>query len=81
MSEPDDAEDGWSAGTAAGFIDQVSMEDDPAELFAGDAGTLDADVRRVHAEPASDSPRQHNVEGVRTRPRLRRKEPPTAGRK
>ncbi|MBU2667248.1 DUF4194 domain-containing protein [Actinoplanes bogorensis] len=30
-----------------GFIDPVSMEDDPAELFAGDAGTLDADVRRV----------------------------------
>lgn len=31
----------------AGFIEPVSMEDDPAELFAGDAGTLDADVRRV----------------------------------
>lgn len=31
----------------AGFIDPVPMEDDPAELFAGDAGTLDADVRRV----------------------------------
>jgi uncharacterized protein DUF4194 len=39
MSEPD--------GAAAGFIEPVSMEDDPAELFAGDAGTLDADVRRV----------------------------------
>jgi hypothetical protein len=47
MSEPDGADDGWSAGTAAGFIDPVSMEDDPAELFAGDAGILDADVRRV----------------------------------
>ncbi|WP_239332008.1 DUF4194 domain-containing protein [Frankia sp. CiP3] len=47
MTEPDRADDGWSAGTAAGFIDPVSMEDDPAELFAGDAGTLDADVRRV----------------------------------
>ncbi|MDH2426406.1 DUF4194 domain-containing protein [Sphaerisporangium sp. TRM90804] len=47
MSEPDGADDGWSAGTEAGFIDPVSMEDDPAELFPGDAGTLDADVRRV----------------------------------
>jgi hypothetical protein len=47
MSEPDGADDNGSAGTAAGFIEPVSMEDDPAELFAGDAGTLDADVRRV----------------------------------
>jgi hypothetical protein len=47
MSEPDDTEDGWSAAVAAGFIDPVPMEEDPAELFAGDAGTLDADVRRV----------------------------------
>ena len=31
----------------AGFIDPVPMEEDPTELFAGDAGTLDADVRRV----------------------------------
>ena len=30
-----------------GFIDPVAMEDDPAQLFAGDTGTLDADVRRV----------------------------------
>lgn len=30
-----------------GFIDPVPMEDDPVELFAGDAGTLDAEVRRV----------------------------------
>jgi hypothetical protein len=29
------------------FIDPVSMEDDPAELFAGDSGTLDAEVRTV----------------------------------
>lgn len=29
------------------FIAPVSMEDDPAELFAGDSGTLDAEVRRV----------------------------------
>ncbi len=41
MNELDGAADG------AGFIDPVSMEDDPTELFAGDAGTLDADVRRV----------------------------------
>jgi hypothetical protein len=47
MSEPDGDLDDWSASTAAGFIEPVSMEDDPAELFAGDAGTLDADVRRV----------------------------------
>lgn len=47
MSEPDGADKGWSTGTATGFIDPVSMEDDPSELFAGDAGTLDADVRRV----------------------------------
>ncbi len=31
----------------AGFISPVAMEDDPAELFAGDTGALDADVRRV----------------------------------
>jgi hypothetical protein len=47
VSDPEDADDGWSEGTDAGFIDPVSMEDDPTELFAGDAGTLDADVRRV----------------------------------
>ncbi|SCL26235.1 protein of unknown function [Micromonospora rhizosphaerae] len=47
MTEPDSADDGWPIGAAAGFIDPVSMEDDPVELFAGDAGTLDADVRRV----------------------------------
>ncbi|RAY11911.1 hypothetical protein DPM19_28525 [Actinomadura craniellae] len=44
MSEPDD---GWSASAAAGFIEPVPMEDDPTELFAGDQGTLDVDVRRV----------------------------------
>jgi hypothetical protein len=47
MSEPVGVDDGWSAGVAAGFIDPVPMEEDPAELFAGDAGTLDAEVRRV----------------------------------
>ncbi|MFC5180771.1 DUF4194 domain-containing protein [Actinomadura harenae] len=47
MSEPDGVDDGWSTGVEAGFIDPVAMEDDPSELFAGDAGTLDVDVRRV----------------------------------
>ncbi|GLY99543.1 DUF4194 domain-containing protein [Actinoplanes sp. NBRC 103695] len=47
MSEPVGVDDGRPAGMAAGFIDPVPMEEDPAELFAGDAGTLDADVRRV----------------------------------
>lgn len=47
MSEPVSASDDWSADETAGFIDPVSMEEDPAELFAGDAGTVDADVRRV----------------------------------
>jgi hypothetical protein len=47
MSEPVGADDGWPTDVAAGFIDPVPMEEDPAELFAGDAGTLDADVRRV----------------------------------
>lgn len=44
MSEPDD---GLPSDAAAGFIEPVPMEDDPAELFAGDRGTLDVDVRRV----------------------------------
>ena len=39
--------DDWSTGAAAGFIDPVPMEDDPTELFPGDTGTLEADVRRV----------------------------------
>jgi len=39
---PDDV-----VGLDDGFIAPVAMEDDPAELFAGDRGTLDADVRRV----------------------------------
>lgn len=45
MSEPEG--DGWPADSAAGFIEPVAMEDDPAELFAGDTGTLDVEVRRV----------------------------------
>jgi len=36
-----------AAGEPGGFIPPVAMEDAPAELFAGDSGTLDADVRRV----------------------------------
>ncbi|WP_433466372.1 DUF4194 domain-containing protein [Spirillospora sp. CA-128828] len=47
MSEPDDGADDLPSGAAAGFIEPVAMEDDPAELFAGDTGTLDVDVRRV----------------------------------
>ncbi|XRQ10670.1 DUF4194 domain-containing protein [Actinomadura welshii] len=43
---PSDADEGFPPGDA-GFIDPVAMEDDPAELFAGDTGTLDVDVRRV----------------------------------
>ncbi|WP_068056344.1 DUF4194 domain-containing protein [Nocardia xishanensis] len=46
MSETNIHDDGWP-GSDAGFIDPVSMEEDPTELFAGDAGTLDAAVRRV----------------------------------
>lgn len=33
--------------TEGGFIPPVSMEDDPAEIFPGDSGTLDADVRHL----------------------------------
>ncbi|WP_224752172.1 DUF4194 domain-containing protein [Microbacterium helvum] len=33
--------------TEEAFIDPVSMEDDPDELFPGDHGVLDAEVRRV----------------------------------
>ena len=29
------------------FVDQIAMEDDPDELFAGDRGVLDPEVRRV----------------------------------
>lgn len=42
-----DAEDMWVDGADGGFIDPVSMEEDPVELFAGDAGTLAVNVRRV----------------------------------
>lgn len=47
MSEPDGADDDWQTCAEAGFIDPVAMEDDPSELFAGDTGTLDVDVRKV----------------------------------
>ncbi len=33
--------------TPAAFIAPVPMEEDPTELFAGDSGTLDAEVRRL----------------------------------
>lgn len=52
--ERDEAPDVADARPAApelggenGFIAPVPMEEDPAELFAGDSGTLDADVRTV----------------------------------
>ncbi|WP_280423731.1 DUF4194 domain-containing protein [Nocardia carnea] len=45
MNEPNTA--GEVGPEDTGFIDPVSMEEDPAELFAGDRGTLDAEVRRV----------------------------------
>lgn len=36
-----------SETTGTAFISPVPMEEDPAELFAGDSGTLDAAVRRL----------------------------------
>ncbi|MBF6126615.1 DUF4194 domain-containing protein [Nocardia brasiliensis] len=47
MSETNLGDDACSEGEGGGFIDPVSMEEDPPELFAGDTGTLDAEVRRV----------------------------------
>ncbi|WP_242888749.1 DUF4194 domain-containing protein [Actinomadura litoris] len=47
MSEGDGAGEEWPSDAAAGFIEPVPMEDDPAELFAGDTGTLEVEVRRV----------------------------------
>jgi predicted transcriptional regulator len=47
MSQTTTAGPGTPAADVEGFIDPVSMEEDPAELFAGDSGTLDADVRTV----------------------------------
>ena len=41
------ADDPPAPDERGGFIAPVPMEEDPAELFAGDSGTLDADVRRV----------------------------------
>lgn len=46
MTERDVADDAWSAA-GTGFIEPVPMEDDPAELFPGDTGTLDVEVRRL----------------------------------
>ena len=46
VPEAPDAPDALDA-TDAGFIEPVSMEADPAALFAGDTGTLDAEARRV----------------------------------
>ena len=42
--------DTWTGAPAQddeAFIPPVPMEEDPAELFPGDSGTLDADVRRL----------------------------------
>ncbi|MER7797179.1 DUF4194 domain-containing protein [Microbacterium sp. NPDC096154] len=36
-----------SAVTESAFIEPVAMEDDPADLFPGDTGTLDVEARRV----------------------------------
>ncbi|NDU71855.1 DUF4194 domain-containing protein [Actinomadura sp. DSM 109109] len=47
MTEPDAADDVLPGDAEAGFIEPVPMEDDPSELFAGDTGTLDVEVRRV----------------------------------
>lgn len=47
MSESNSSDDGWPSSEDAGFIDPVSMEENPAQLFAGDSGALDAEVRRV----------------------------------
>ncbi|NKY60768.1 DUF4194 domain-containing protein [Nocardia flavorosea] len=47
MSEPNTVDETRPDNEDTGFIDPVSMEEDPAELFAGDTGTLDAEVRRV----------------------------------
>ncbi|MCL2090876.1 MAG: DUF4194 domain-containing protein [Micrococcales bacterium] len=43
----DDAAPADAPDDGGGFIAPVSMEDDPSELFPGDRGTLDAEVRTV----------------------------------
>lgn len=47
MSESETVDEAWPENEVTGFIDPVSMEEDPTELFTGDRGTLDAEVRRV----------------------------------
>ncbi|OXR41115.1 hypothetical protein B7C42_06885 [Nocardia cerradoensis] len=42
-----DEEDEAALVEDSGFIDQVSMEEDPDELFPGDAGSLPPEVRRT----------------------------------
>ncbi len=44
---PEQADDRAGDQTEAPFIVPVAMEDDPDELFPGDRGTLDPEVRRV----------------------------------
>lgn len=47
VSDPTAAGDPAVVDDDAGFIEPVAMEDDEAELFAGDRGTLDPEVRTV----------------------------------
>lgn len=47
MTETDELVDDLRHTADDGFIAPVAMEDDPAQLFAGDGGTLDAGVRTV----------------------------------
>ncbi|MGW9627775.1 DUF4194 domain-containing protein [Microbacterium sp. NPDC055521] len=47
FSIPGRSDDRADAHTEAPFIAPVAMEDDPDELFPGDRGTLDPEVRRV----------------------------------
>jgi len=47
MTDLDTAIEEVDAAGIPPFIDPVAMEDDPDELFAGDRGVLEADVRRV----------------------------------
>jgi len=46
-AETDRGGDGEFETSTPAFISPVAMENDPDALFAGDRGTLDADVRRV----------------------------------
>jgi hypothetical protein len=45
--KPDLEDDPEATANEDSFIAPIAMEDDPDELFAGDRGTLDSEVRRV----------------------------------